>query len=105
MPSCKIAWADFDAMLAEMPNAIAGTAAHFGFSSDPGTIETIVGGPLMQRYSKAPEYQYSASLRRELISDAQAHFAPDIESALAMLERAAEDSPLLVRALSRAKES
>jgi hypothetical protein len=55
----------------------------------------------MGRYSKAPEYEYSAELRRELLAEAAELHAGDINSALAMLQSASETSPLLRRALSR----
>ena len=35
-----------------------------------GGIEEIVAGPLMRRYSKALEYDYSPSLRADLLADA-----------------------------------
>ena len=57
----------------------------------------------MARYSKALEYEYSPSLRRELIDEARRSNRADIESALAMLRSAAEKSPLLARAIRRAE--
>lgn len=101
MSDRAILWADFDAMLADMPGALARAAGHFGFAADPARIEAIARGPLMRRYSKALEYEYSPALRRDLIAEAEHHHARDIESALAMLKAAAEKSPLLARALSR----
>lgn len=98
-----IDWADFDLMLQDMPRAIAQVAAHFGFTVDSATTETIVGGPLMRRYSKAMEYDYSPALRRDLIAEADRDYRGDIDSALAMLRTAAEKSPLLARALARAE--
>ena len=55
----------------------------------------------MGRYSKALEYEYSPGLRRELLEEAAAHHGRDIDGALRLLEKAAETSPLLQRALSR----
>lgn len=98
-----IDWADFDGMLEDMPQAVAGAADHFGFTADAGTIETIVRGPLMSRYSKALEYDYSPALREELIAQAVRDHERDIDSALAMLRAAAEKSPLLARAIARAE--
>jgi hypothetical protein len=77
-------------------------ADHFGFAADDSELNEIAWGPLMQRYSKALEYDYSPSLRRELIEEQEQLQGPQIESALAMLRSAAEKSPLLARALSRA---
>jgi hypothetical protein len=55
----------------------------------------------MGRYSKATEFEYTPSLRRELIAEADAANLADIDTALAMLQSAAENSPLLERALKR----
>ena len=105
MADRAIAWADFDAMLGDMPGALGRTADFFGFAADDAQLRTIATGPLMGRYSKAPEYEYSATLRRELIDEATAAGRADIDAALAMLRAAAEKSPLLARALGRAGEA
>jgi hypothetical protein len=99
----SIAWADFDRMLLDMASDLRRVADHFGFAADDHRIDAIAGGPLMSRYSKGLEYDYSPDLRRELISDAVADHRRDIDSALAMLHSAAEESPYLARALARAE--
>jgi hypothetical protein len=101
MTDRQVAWADFDAMLADMPAELKRTASFFGFATDK--IEAIASGPLMRRYSKATEYDYSPSLRRDLIAEAEAANRADLDGALAMLQSAAETSPLLARALRRAE--
>ena len=105
MPDRAIVWADFDRMLIDMPGALANAAAHFGFGAEAGEIDAIANGPLMRRYSKALEFDYSPSLRRDLIAQEEGLHGREIEDALAMLDAAAEKSPLLARALARAKES
>jgi hypothetical protein len=104
MTDRQIAWADFDAMLADLSREIGRVATFFGFAADAERLETIVSGPLMQRYSKALEYDYSPTLREELIAGASRRHGGEIDAALAMLRAAAEKSPLLARALSRAEE-
>ena len=99
----EILWINFDLMLGEMAPALASVANFLGF--DSGRVEEVASGPLMGRYSKALEYEYAPSVRRELIGEAAERFASDIERALAMLSSAAEKSPLLARALARAKEN
>lgn len=103
MADREILWVNFDQMLGEMDTALTNVANFFGF--DSRRASEIANGPLMGRYSKAPEYEYGANLRRELIAEAGERFASDIERALAMLNSGAERSPLLGRALARAKES
>jgi hypothetical protein len=101
MADREIAWADFDAMLADMPAELKQVAEFFGFPTDG--IDAIASGPLMRRYSTATEYEYSPSLRRDLIAEAEAAHRADLDGALAMLQSAAENSPLLAKALRRAE--
>jgi hypothetical protein len=92
-------------MLGEMESELSRVADHLGFEIDADRLRQIAQGPLMGRYSKALEYEYSAGLRRELIAEAETHHRRDIDDALAMLREAAEKSPLLARALARSTES
>jgi len=105
MAGREIAWADFDTMLADMPGELGRVARFFGFAAPVEAIQEITQGPLMRRYSKALEFDYSAALRRDLIAEAEQAHLTEIDSALAMLEHAAEKSPLLARALARSKEN
>ncbi len=105
MADRQVTWADFDAMLANMPAELRRGADFFGFAADDAQLEAIATGPLMTRYSKAMEYDYSANLRRDLIAEATAAHRAAIDDALAMLARAAEKSPMLARALRRAGEA
>jgi hypothetical protein len=98
-----VGWVDFDWMLDDMSHALSEVAETFAFAAEPVEIEAIAKGPLMQRYSKALEYDYSPALRRDLIAEADAIHRRDIDSALAMLQSASEKSPLLARALARAE--
>lgn len=105
MTDRRVEWADFDLMLSQMPAELARVATFFGFAGDGAQIEAVARGPLMGRYSKHLGYEYSPQLRRDLIADAASHFREEIDGALAMLRSAAEKSPLLARAMSRAGES
>ncbi|HEY6049430.1 MAG TPA: hypothetical protein VIV07_10345, partial [Sphingomicrobium sp.] len=75
-----------------------------GFAAPAEQLRSIAQGPLMRRYSKALEYDYSPELRRELITDAERRHGHELGAALAMLCSVAEKSPLLARALSRAED-
>ena len=105
MPDRHVAWADFDHMLADMPKELARVSTFFGFSTEAAELRAIAEGPLMARYSKAPEFEYSPALRSELIAETAALHQSEIDDALAMLGRAAEKSPLLARAMERAGEA
>ena len=91
-------------MLADMVAGLRNAAEFFGFACAPERLQAIATGPLMRRYSKALEHEYSPDLRRELIGEASEQFASEIDGALAMLRAAAEKSPLLARVLARASE-
>lgn len=99
-----ILWADFDVMLANMPAWLEPCAAHFGFAASKGRVGELIAGPLMRRYSKALEYDYSPSLRAELLDEAASRHRSDIAAALAALAEAAEAHPMLARALRRAEQ-
>ena len=97
----QLMWADFDRMLGDMEAALARVAAFFGFDAPPEKLREIVSGPLMRRYSKAMEYEYSPGLRRDLLAQARRESGAEMDSALAMLDKASAESPLLARALAR----
>ena len=101
MTDRRILWADFDRMLDDMVGWIGRCATEFGFVATHARFEEIVAGPLMRRYSKALEYDYSPSLRAELLADATRLHKPEINAAIAELFDAAETAPLLARALGR----
>ena len=105
MADRQVAWAEFDQMLRTMAAELTRIAAFFGFNADAERVLALASGPLMGRYSKALEHEYSAGLRQQLIAESQERFAREIDGALAMLRAAAEKSPLLARALARAGEA
>ncbi|HZU50734.1 MAG TPA: hypothetical protein VE968_02540 [Sphingomicrobium sp.] len=103
MTDSLVMWCDFDAMLGALPKQLRDIAAFFGFEVTEASIEEIANGPLMRRYSKDLSYEYSPNLRQQLIDQELRLQGTQIDTALAMLARAAEKSPLLSQALSRAE--
>lgn len=101
MPDRSLLWVDFDDFLARPAELLQVMAGHFGLQASEADCARILAGPLMRRYSKDLDYEYGPELRRELQSDARRMHAADIESALAMLDEAGQDSILLRRALDR----
>ena len=97
-----VIWADFDRMLAEMDQWMERVAIFLELPATGERLAEINSGPLLRRYSKATEYEYSPDLRRALLDEARRMHASDIDKALALLHNAARSSPLLERALSRA---
>ena len=103
MTDRHVIWANFDQLLDNMEAGLGRIAAFFGFPASPERRREIVAGPLMGRYSKALEYEYSPSLRVQLIDQEIAIQGRQIEDALALLARSAQESPLLARALARSE--
>lgn len=101
----KIDWADFDMMLGKIETELSRIAEFFGLEAKAEQLQTIASGPLLNRYSKALEHDYSPALRRDVIAGTLEQYGPQVDRALAMLKSAAEKSPLLARALARARES
>ena len=82
---------------------LATVSPHEAFAAFATALREIVAGPLMQRYSKALEYEYSPTLRKELISQEVRYHGRAIEAAVAMLHASAKHSLLLARALDRSR--
>ena len=101
LPEGTVQWLDFDTFLADVTAGLSAAGAFLEIAAPANKVAAIAGGPLLGRYSKALEHDYSPQLRRDLIASASASHAVDIEGALAMLEASAQDSPLLARALGR----
>jgi hypothetical protein len=101
MPDRRILWLDFDRFLESPASSLVQAVAHIGAQLSTEHADAITSGPLMQRYSKALEYEYGPGLRRELQEESQQLHGRDIQAALAMLEEASKGSPLLERALTR----
>jgi hypothetical protein len=103
MPDRRVMWTDFDRMLDDMPGWIERCVRHFALAAASEHIEAVVSGPLMQRYSKAMEYDYSPALRAELLAGAADDHSANIAEALAALRDAAGSAPLLAQAIERAE--
>lgn len=101
LPAGSVMWADFDLMLLDMEDALKRVASHFGLTASDSTLDAIAAGPLMHRYSKALEYDYSPSLRADLLAEAGQVHGADIADALTAL--AAARHPLIERALARSE--
>jgi hypothetical protein len=93
---------DFDRFLESPEEQLARAFRHFGCKTTPKKIAEILGGPLMQRYSKAPEHAYSPELRRDVLDEARKTHAAEIAKGLAWLERAAMETPIVQECLKLA---
>ena len=97
----NVAWLDFDLFLRDPETSLNAIARHFGLPAEADRIGDIARGPLMRRYSKALDHEFGPDARRQLLEEAGARHGPAIQSALAMLQQAAEKAPALARAIHR----
>lgn len=93
-------WLDFDRFLVEPHTGLATSLAHLGIAADAAQIDTILAGPDMQRYSKAPEHAYDGALREAVLNEAYALAGEEIRRGMAWLETAAAEFPPIQAALA-----
>lgn len=97
----RACWFDFDQMLGDMDGALAMCARHFRIDESADRVSQVAGGPLMRKYSKAMEYDYSPGLRRELLAEAVEDHGASIDRAIGWLEQFAARDARVMAALGR----
>ncbi|HYD37441.1 MAG TPA: hypothetical protein VEA60_07495 [Allosphingosinicella sp.] len=102
VPEGSATWLDFDAFLAAPAESLAALTAFFGVPLDSAGAEHLAADPLMRRYSKAAEYEYSRELREAVLAEARREQAPALAAARRWLDSAARISPPVAAALERA---
>ncbi|HEX5461736.1 MAG TPA: hypothetical protein VFX20_17365 [Steroidobacteraceae bacterium] len=99
----RVVWADFDEFLVSPREGLAAVLKALGADVDPKEIAGLLAGPLMGRYSKAPEYAYDAALRQEVLAAAEREHAAQIRQGMAWLASISGRHPLIDRVLSKAR--
>lgn len=82
----RVAWVDFDRFLAAPREGLGAVLEALGTDADPARIAELLAGPLMRRYSKAPEYAYDVALRQEVLASAGREHSAQIRRGMAWLE-------------------
>ncbi len=98
--SARVQWVEFDAFLTSPVEELARLLHALGTAMGTNEVERLVSGPLMRRYSKAPEYEYDTRLRRAVLACAEAEHGEEIRRGMAWLA-ALSQSPLAAEALER----
>lgn len=101
LPDQTVLWLDFDVFLADPAVHLAAVAGHFGHEPDPATIGAIARGPLLRRYSKALDYEYSPELRRQILAEARHRHGAAIRDGLNWLAGLAGRYPAVADAIRR----
>ncbi|NQX95355.1 MAG: hypothetical protein HRT64_10645 [Erythrobacter sp.] len=98
----NVLWQDFDAFLDTPDEALARTAAHLEIAISQDQAQSWVKGPIMSRYSKAPQQGYSPQMREEMLARTAEERGEEIQAALDWLDEAGKAHPVIARALDRA---
>ncbi len=101
-PDADISWMDFDDFLREPAEKLDAAARHFGCDLSADRCQSLISSPIMTRYSKAPEYDYSPSLREELLAEASQIHADDIRQTLLWVDQLAARFPKVAAAMATA---
>jgi hypothetical protein len=96
--AARVLWVDFDRFLGEPGAGLEAIVRAIGARPEAREIESLVAGPLMHQYSKAPEHAYDAALRREVLASAELEHAPEIRRGMLWLAQAAGRHSLARRA-------
>jgi hypothetical protein len=91
----QVHWLDFDEFLATPAAGLAAIWRAFGAPCTIRDTEMLLAGPIMRRYSKAPEHDYDAALRREVLMAADRDYGPEIERGMRWLGAAAARDPAI----------
>jgi hypothetical protein len=95
-------WLDFERFLMRPQSSLKAAFAHLGLECADEDVAAIVAGPLMGRYSKAPEHAYDAALRGRVLAQARDRHGAGIREGLAWLDRAAAEFPQIAAAVEKA---
>ena len=96
---------DFDEFLARPDASLLEVLRHLQIDANAADVRAILAGPDMQRYSKAPEYEYDAALRLEVLNSARALHGAEIARGLTWLADAAATFPPIHEAVTGCAES
>jgi len=88
-------WIEFDALLAAPLDQLTAIFSHFRIAIDAKRISSIVDGPTLKTYSKAPEYEFDQATRRSLLAEYGTAHATEIARGLRWFESAAAKFPEL----------
>jgi hypothetical protein len=95
----RFLWMDFDDFLAAPAASLQILAGFFGEAVDEAEAARLAAHPLMSRYSKAAEHEYSRELREQLLAEARREHAPALSAALRWLDSAGRDSDAVAKAI------
>ncbi|HZF17971.1 MAG TPA: hypothetical protein VE046_18740 [Steroidobacteraceae bacterium] len=91
---------DFDQLLSTVGTGMSQIAAHLGLPVAADFSTQVERSPVLTRYSKAPEHEYSPLLRAEVLADSRRRNQAEIRSGLVWLESLAKGDAGIARVLN-----
>ena len=92
---------DFDAFLADVEGGIGRVLQHFDRPHGPALLSQLGRSPVLGRYSKAPEYAYTATQRAEVLRESRRLNRDEIRKGMQWLERQARSDNRVSRVLNQ----
>ena len=77
---------DFEQLLQDVSDGIGAVVAHLALAADAQALRALDRSPVLTRYSKAPEHEYSRDLRDAVLAESRRNNAIEIARGLAWLE-------------------
>ena len=93
-------WLNFNTFLQSPAASLFSALRHFGIDAFQVEIESILSGPDLRCYAKAPEHAFDSNLRSEILNRARKDHSAEIARGLQWLDLAARNSPAIAFALA-----
>ncbi|SIN92895.1 hypothetical protein SAMN02745824_2334 [Parasphingorhabdus marina DSM 22363] len=101
----SVKWTNFDRFLENPAEDLCKLARHFGLSLSAAGAQSLVSGPIMSSYSKAPEHDYSPALRQQLLQQATRNHNAEIQEAISWVDQLATRYPIVADVMQRVEEN
>jgi hypothetical protein len=95
----RIMTLDFDELLGDIAGGVARVATHFRLPQDSRWLSDIARSPVLTRYSKSPDYEYSPQVRHALLRQSRQNNAVQIAAGLRWLDGLAQSQPAVAELL------
>jgi hypothetical protein len=92
---------DFDELLGDVAGGVGRVAAHLQLPIEPRWLADIARSPVLTRYSKSPDFEYSPQVRHELLRQSRQNNAIQIAAGLRWLENLARTHTPVAAVLNR----
>ncbi|MGH8189689.1 MAG: hypothetical protein ACREUC_24245, partial [Steroidobacteraceae bacterium] len=98
----RVVAVDFDDFLADVAGGLERIVTHLQLPCDSQRVLELARGPVLSRYSKAPDAEYSPGLRRQLLDQARRQHGEEIRRGQRWLEALAKSRPVVAELLRAA---